>query len=272
MAAPLDTSEIVERLWTKSQAQTLNSSRSDHFYTGAEQTKNFYVEFNFPENKINKPLVIVTGLEDPIPLWFDFVLKAKEFGYKKIYIVELRGQGRSQRVPGNSDQLIHVNKFSHYHEDLVAAFVDIDKKGSLSTPLHIISHSTGSMILLQSQRKIQKEIPHLKIEKMSLWAPLVILNISPYLNNFVVRPALNFSEKLYSSCCGLLVGRKYGPCGFEGNGLTSDQNKFSLMEKIKFEFGLGSTGVSLRWGLSALQAARNFPLLTRLNSEARANV
>jgi len=250
--------EYIEKFWPSDQAQILIRNKTDRYYDGKDGTRNYYAQFSFPDNLRDNALIIVTGVEDPVPLWFDTVLKSHKRGFKFVYIIELRGQGKSERVPGNDGGLIHVNNFADYYEDFIFALKDINKKNIFNKPVYIISHSAGSLVVGNSLGRISDEIPNLKIGAMSLWSPLVSMRVSPYINNFVVRPVLSFVEKLYQACCGILVGKKYLPGNFADNNLTTDLDKFKLSKSIRFDYSLGSSGVSLKWAIDAIRATKTF--------------
>ncbi|MCJ8277487.1 MAG: alpha/beta hydrolase, partial [Bdellovibrionales bacterium] len=247
-----DQSQVfINELWSKDQSKTLLAAKTDHTYIGQQATQNFYNKFSFPNNSIIEPIIIITGLEDPIPDWYDTVLALAQKGFQSIYVIELRGQGQSQRVLDDERRLIHVNDFNNYYLDLVAAFKHIQQNNKIETPIYIISHSTGSLVLTNSWEKLKTTLPELKVKAMAYWAPLIVLNVSPLLNNFIVKPILSGIEYLYSLCCGTLVGRQYPRGNFETNRITKDPKKFKMSETIKHDYKLGSSGVTLRWGIDA---------------------
>ncbi len=256
-AASQDQSYI-KRLWPTEKASTILNTKSDVYYTGQDGTKNYYAHFDFPENQKEETLLIITGLEDPVPLWFDTVLNAKEYGFKNVYIVELRGQGQSQRIPSNKEQLIHIESFENYYLDLVSALKDINSKTGFTKTVHTISHSTGSLVLGNSLKLIKTELPNLRFGAFAFWTPLVSLKLSPLINNAFVRPIISIVEKLYRTCCGIMVAKKYSPQAFEENRLTTSPDKFKTYESLCYEYKLGSSGVSIRWVLESIKASQEF--------------
>ena len=266
---PVSISQTVLSLWPKDQAQILNSSRTDHWYKGVENTKNYLAEFRFASKTSRPPLILLTGLEDPPLQWFDFVLQAKDNGYGSIFIIELRGQGLSSRVKGNQSGLIHLNKFSNYYLDLEKALQKIESLGGLAEPAHVMAHSTGALVFLKTfSKNREKAFPLNRFSKLALWTPLIQLAMSPWLDNSIVRPILDFTESTYTKCCGLLVGRNYPKdLPFENNGLTSDLPKHIRSEKLRQMLYLNSTGVSLCWGLDALRESKTLELIELPNLE-----
>ncbi len=250
--------DYIKALWSTEQATTILQTKTDVYYTGQEGTKNYYAHFDFPENQKGATLLIITGLEDPVPLWFDTVLKAKEYGFKNVYIVELRGQGQSQRIPSNKEQLIHIESFENYYLDLVSALKDINSKTGFAKTVHTISHSTGSLVLGNSLKLIKTKLPKLRFGAFAFWTPLVSLKLSPLINNAFVRPIISIVEKLYRTCCGIMVAKKYFPQAFEENRLTTSPDKFKTYESLCYEYKLGSSGVSIRWVLESIKASQEF--------------
>ena len=110
-------------------------------------------------------------------------------------------------------------------------------------------------MLTNSWEKLKTSLPDLKVKAMAFWTPLIVLNVSPWLNNFIVKPILSGVEYLYSLCCGTLIGRQYPRGNFETNRITKDPKKFQISEAIKHDYKLGSFGVSLRWGINAINAS-----------------
>lgn len=250
--------QFIKKFWSPDNAATLIEAKVDKYYEGVDKTKNYYAEFRFQEVQSDKVLIFVTGMSDPIPLWFDTVLKARDAGYKYVYVIELRGQGQSEKVPDNVQRLIHVESFDDYYQDLVTALKAINKENILLKPTYIISHSTGSVVLGNALERVSKEIPNLKIRAMSYWSPLFRVNVGWYLNNPVVKPALSLITKGYRLCCGILTAKKYGRGKFETNKLTTDKNNYELSEEIRYTYALGSNGVSLRWAIEAINATEYF--------------
>lgn len=263
-AGPLP-KQILRENWSGRSLQTLKQSFTEHFYTGTGGTRNHYVRFSFPENSRANPLVIVTGAEDPVPLWFSTALEFRSHGFKDIYIVDIRGQGQSDRVPGNSENALHVNDFNNYYLDFIAALKDIDTQSPFQEPVVILSHSTGSLVVGMSLPKIKKQLPQLKIAALAFWSPLLKLPVSPILDNALVRPLASGFERLYRLCCGLVLAKTYQKGEFKDNNLTSDPAQFEFLQKLKYDHQLGSSGVSLRWALNALeetQKLRAGPLMS----------
>ncbi len=228
----------------------------DHYYSGVDGTRNYYTEINKTENPITHPLVIITGLEDITENWWPTAQQALTSGFQRIFIIEIRGQGRSQRVPGNSNASAHIQYFTNYTQDILLALKDIDKKaGPPQKPPFVIAHSTGTLVYTASLPKIRRYLPAWEPEKISLWTPLVKPKISPMVNNSVVRPVLRVFEWLASSLGLTLLGKRFYPRPFSENKLTSDPEKHKWSEGLRYSQKLNSSGVSLRWALEVFAAA-----------------
>ncbi len=228
----------------------------DHYYSGVGDTRNYYTEINNPKNKIANPLIIITGLEDITENWWPTAQQALAFGFQRIYIVEIRGQGRSQRVPGNSNTSAHIRYFTNYTQDILLALKEIDKtSGRPEKPPFVIAHSTGTLVYTASLPKIRRHLPAWEPEKISLWTPLVRPKISPLVNNSVVKPLLRVFESLASTLGLTLLGKRFYPRPFSENKLTSDPEKHKWSEGLRYSQKLNSSGVSLRWALEVFSAA-----------------
>lgn len=234
--------------------QSPKQLKTDNYYEGLGGLKNYYASFYKADNKITNPLILVVGAEDPTQTWYETVSESLKRGFQKVYLIEIRGQGLSERT--NDRKIIHVNSFDDYNHDFIAAMKDIHAKQALDQPIFIISHSTGSTIVTNSIENLKTALPQLEIKKMAFWTPLIQLNISGLLNNIVVRPILGFVETVYSACCGILVGKKYSRKPFEENHLTNDKQKYQALIDLYKSTGQRSFGVSMRWALEAIKATK----------------
>ena len=243
-------------LISKSLSQQIDLYRTDETYTGQGGLKNYYARFIVPTGTITTPLLLITGAEDPTPLWYRTVGKAIEQGFKNIYIIEIRGQGLSERVAGNDKKLIHVNDFQNYYKDFISALKHINRYKTLNAPVYVISHSTGSMVLLNSLEKAKKEIPEFKINAMSFWAPLIRVHLSKLLDNTMAPKLVSSIEKMYRSCCGPFVYKKFKRSSFEKNKLTGNISKFNIYQDLMYKHSHGSTGFSLAWVIGVLSELR----------------
>jgi alpha-beta hydrolase superfamily lysophospholipase len=238
---------------SESMKKKLEELRIDEIYKGHGGLNNYYARFINNTGTINHPLLLITGAEDPTPIWYRTVAKAIEHGFKNIYIIEIRGQGLSQRVTNNSRKLIHINNFQNYYKDFILALKHINRHETLNTSVYVISHSTGSMVLLNSLAKINKAIPTFKIKAMSFWAPLIRLHLSSMLDNTVVPKIVSKLENLYQYCCGLFVYKKYKRNSFNKNKLTGSLSRYNSYQDLMYNYGHGSTGLSLAWAIGVIK-------------------
>ena len=117
--------EAVREMFSFDAAEFILSSKKDRFYQGVGGTHNYYAAIENPSGSIETPLIVVTGAEDPVPAWFRLAHHASTLGYRRIYIIEIRGQGQSQRVPGNTKRALHVRSFENYYRDFVSAIKEL---------------------------------------------------------------------------------------------------------------------------------------------------
>lgn len=227
-------------------------------YKGIHSTNNHYTYFVNEENKINTPLIIVTGLEDPIPLWFMTVRRALDYGFKYIAVVEIRGQGQSDRVLPESS-ILYVDNFEDYSKDFLLFLDDLQSLNSQwkKSPF-VIAHSTGAAVIAHTLPQWKKRFPKSVPIKMSFWTPFFKLKISPFINNSPVRWLLSLSDKVTGYLGKPLLVREYKKKSFSENTLTTDPTHFELSQKLKIDEGLGSRGLSLHWVLETLNGIDSF--------------
>lgn len=246
---------------TKALQEKIEQHRTDEFYNGRGGLKNYYARFTIPTGTIETPLILITGAEDPTPIWYRTVGKAMKHGFKYIYIIEIRGQGLSQRVSGNKQKLIHINDFNNYYLDFISAIKHIYQFNNVHNEAYVISHSTGSMVLLKSLEKLKLIVPGFNIKAMSLWAPLIRVNVSKMLDNNFIINFINKIESLYRYCCGLFIYKKYNKSDFASNKLTNNLNRFNSYQDLMYNYGHGSKGVSLFWVTGLLKELRQNGIL-----------
>ncbi len=233
-----------------------NDHLRHHYYEGFAGLKNYYAKLENLDNPIETPLILVTGLEDITENWWDTAKAAFDKGFRHVYIIELRGQGRSERVEGNSNQSIHINDFDSYVEDIIRAHRAIEKDyGVPNDSPFLIAHSTGTLVYTASLSRIRAEIPQWEPSKLSYWAPLVQPKVSPLLNNPVVKPLLKGVSMLGQRMGRTVLGRRFSPLSFEENKVTTDPNRFEWSEKIRLAENQNSSGVSLLWALETFPVA-----------------
>ncbi len=227
-------------------------------YQGVDNKINHFTYFEDLNNNIATPLILVTGLEDPIPLWFLTVEKALAFGFQKIVVVEIRGQGQSEMILSGK-RLIYVQDFNHYVEDFLSFLKKMFELGpGWQEPAFVVSHSTGALVVGHALPHWKKEIPKTYPSKLVFWTPFFKLNISPLINNSFVRTFLRGVDSTISSFGSPFLVRQYKPKAFKENTITTDRDNFALSQTMKFKEGLGTEGLSLRWVLETLEAIELF--------------
>ncbi len=225
-------------------------------YNGVGGTQNYLEVIENPENNIPNPLILITGLEDITENWWKTAEEALRRGFQKVYIIELRGQGRSQRPKNNFNKSVHISDFSFYTEDLIRAFQAIEAKVSpIGERPFVIAHSTGALVYAASLKRIKKEWPAWTPLKISFWTPLIQPDISPLLNNFLIRPMLGGLAQLSQTMNRTLLGRRFVLRDFDENKITGSRERYEWSEKIRVAEGLASSGVSLRWALEMVPVA-----------------
>jgi len=241
-------------VFSEKQVDAINSYQSDHYYQGTKGTKNYYSKFTFNQGSIDHPLVIVTGIEDPAPFWYEVALLARDKGFKEIFIVDLRGQGQSERVWEGEKKLIFVEEFNDYVLDLSLFFESILGVKKEIHP-YIISHSTGSIVTSELLK-----LPNIKIKpvKMSFWTPLFRLNINSLLENSIINKLIGFVDRASLFLDIPIVVKKYKKVSFKKNRLTTDEAKHLFSENLRFNKNLGSYGVSLHWVLEVIKVYPRF--------------
>lgn len=235
--------------------ELVRDHKTDHTYVGKGGTKNFYSKFSVSTGTFENPLIIITGLEDPIPLWFEVVEKMLRKGFKTVYIVDLRGQGQSQRVLDDG-KLLYVERFDDYTHDIIAFFDHI--KSEITNSPYILSHSTGSTVITNSLAQIKSQFPKMIPIKMSFWAPLVKLNISSFLNNSIMRSVLGAIDLIALTFNCPIKVKSYGLEKFEDTKLTTSPERHKLIQAVKHEGGLVSDGLTLHWVLQGVKGAKHF--------------
>jgi alpha-beta hydrolase superfamily lysophospholipase len=228
-----------------------------HYYEGVEGTRNYLEVISRPENPIASPLLIITGIEDITENWWATAQRALELGFRNLYIIELRGQGRSQRTRNNFNGSIHINDFNNYSDDILRALQSIEKTfGPPESPPFAIAHSTGTLALTHTLSRLQTEpSSHWVPQKISFWGPLVKPDISPLLNNTLVRPLLAGLDQLGTLFGRTLLGRHFPERDFAENRVTTSQERYEWSENLRLQEGLRSSGISLRWALEMAPVA-----------------
>lgn len=228
----------------------------EFYYQGEGGVQNYYARISRPRNPVLHPLILVTGLEDIVENWWLVAQEAINAGFGEIYIYEIRGQGRSQRVPGNNIKAAHVNVFENYGKDFLRFLRVLQKeKGSSDYPPFFVAHSTGSLVVSSALPEIKQQLPDWYPAKMVYWAPLIKLNVSPWLNNPIVKSFLTVVDLMSRKMGVLILGKKFSMKAFEDNSLSGNRERYEWSERIHYGNGWASSGVSLKWVLEAIRVS-----------------
>ncbi len=111
----------------------------EHTFTGHEDQKLYYQTWR-PDDAPIATLIIVHGLGEHSGRYMNLVNKIVPDGVT-VYAFDHRGHGRS------ADKMVaHVNSWDEYRGD-VAAFVQMAAKNEADTPLFLMGHSMGGLIV-----------------------------------------------------------------------------------------------------------------------------
>lgn len=231
---------------------------TNYYYRGSLGTRNYFAHYEAKSNKIENPLFIITGLEDITENWWETASGAFEQGFRHVFVIEIRGQGKSSRVPGNAIRASHVNDFSYYTKDIIY-FLRAFKKEfpDIRHPPFVLAHSAGGLVFSSSLAAIKDYFPEYYPKAFSYWAPFVMSDVSPWINNWVMISILSTVDIVAQNFGIILLGRRFSLHRTEENGITHDFDKFHLSEQLRLYQGNNSIGVSLRWGIEAISKANN---------------
>jgi len=224
-----------------------------YYYRGSLGTRNYFAHYEMKANSIQNPLFIITGLEDITENWWETVSGAFAQGFRHVFVIEIRGQGKSSRVPGNAIRANHVNDFSYYTKDFIY-FLRAFKNEfpEIKSPPFVLAHSTGSLVFSSSLTSIKDYFPEYYPVAISYWAPFVMSDVSSWVNNWFMISILSSVDIVAQNFGILLLGRRFSLNSPEENEITHDFGKFHLSEQLRLYQGNNSIGVSLRWAIEAI--------------------
>ncbi len=173
-------------------------------------------------------VLLLQGRSEYLEKNYETVSDLINHGYD-VLSFDWRGQGGSSRLLEKHDAG-YVDSFDEYVSDLLAIIAQIalpDCRG----PLHILGHSTGSLVALLAAPEIGN-----KIDRMVLCSPLLGIGHQRVSEGMIE----NFSGLLAAVGLGevLLSGREPSPVRmkFQGNILTGDSARFKQNAKFAKEF------------------------------------
>lgn len=176
----------------------------------------------FPRKEGKGVIVIVPGYTESFLKYQELIYDLWNAGFG-VYIFDHRGMGLSGRMLKNP-QIVHVEKFQYYVDDL-AKFVDeVVLRDPLSSKLYVIGHSLGGLV----SAHLMALRPQL-FRAGLLSAPLLDMNTGKY-----ARPvAVALSNAL------VLIGRgnEYAP-GFKDFNLNEFQLENSPVTQSQMRFDL----------------------------------
>lgn len=229
----------------------------DRYYRGALGTRNYYAHYKNPKATTDKSLIIITGLEDITENWWQVSKTFFDKGYARVFVIEIRGQGKSSRVPGNSIRASHVNSFENYIRDLLYCLEDISRNWPTKAPKpQYIAHSTGGLVFLSSLKAIKADFPQLYPEQAALWTPFLNAEISGWLKHDITLAAFSLFDLIAQNYGLIFLGRRFPMDRAAENNITHDTEKFLLSESLRLYQGNNSIGVSLRWAIEAVNQTK----------------
>lgn len=207
------------------------------------------------------------GRTEFIEKYYDVITELRARGFV-VATLDWRGQGLSQRLL--KDRLRgHVRNFKHYQRDL-EAFLTLTVTTKCPRPYYALAHSMGGHVLFSEAAGGRATL----FDRMVLTAPMLYLapNMLGGLHmlgrkkkmpvNKIVsqRPTRWFTGFLSMIGLGQLFvpgGSNQAIYGFEGNALTSDEDRFDRFNELLAahpELGIGSP--TNRWTYAACRSMR----------------
>ena len=122
----------------------LDACRKDGTFAGFDGKTLYYESFRKRESR--GAVVIVHGLSEFTRKYHEFAWYLLQQGYD-VFLYDHRCHGRSCRLTDRQD-LIHVDRFSHYAKDLHCFVCEVVKK-TTDLPLYVYGHSMGGAVTAQ---------------------------------------------------------------------------------------------------------------------------
>lgn len=122
-------------------SEQLDACRQEGTFAGRDG-KQLYYEY-FQAEECRGAVVVVHGLSEFTAKYHEFAWYLLNQGYD-VFLYDQRCHGRSCRLTSRQD-MIHVDKFSHYVDDLDLFIRNVVTKAT-NAPLYLYSHSMGGAV------------------------------------------------------------------------------------------------------------------------------
>lgn len=237
---------------TAAQAQSNGPKEVSSWFKGYKGVQLHYLTVSPTTNPDRtKRLIIVPGRTEPAEKYLKIAKHLKSLGMK-IFILDLRGQGQSERLI-NDPVRGHVHNFDDYIEDL-NQFVTHLNKAEGPAQVYMIGHSMGGLIA----KLFDSSYPGV-VKALALSAPMFSINTGGLSEEFTLRLA-RWLERLgmahfYVPGCG--AGRPESST-FDGNNLTGCTQTFeSERQRLIRKPHLYLGGPTVRWFKTAVLASQS---------------
>lgn len=218
-------------------------------YDGAELR---YARWDATRMPRRGTVCLLPGRAEFIEKYFEVIADLRRRGFA-VATMDWRGQGASQRMLPNPLKG-HVRGFWEYDRDLIRFMKDIVLP-DCPPPFIGLGHSMGGNILLRNAT-----MPGLWFERLVLTAPMIAIDER-------TLGATASQARAYAEIASLIgMSTAYVPGGsdevyglrkFEGNVLTSDQERWQRTKSVlELEPSLGVGSPTVSWLRSALRSSR----------------
>ena len=184
--------------------------------------------------------------------WKKFIaLKFVSHGFD-VFVLDFRGQGRSQRLVPNP-QMIHVDNFNDYLLDLEAL---VSSKPIKGMPIYLYGHSMGGLVALLALKKSK-----INCTAAILEAPMIGINTSP-VPSFLAHPLAWFTVKVLKKAKDYCITQS----DYNAKKNVFSDNKCSHSEELYNQFihlqerdkTMVPRGPSWGWIFASFRAIREF--------------
>lgn len=173
-----------------------------------------------PGKALTGTVILCPGRTEPVEKYFELLIALQQRGLSALAL-DWRGQGLADRLTPHA-QLHHVDDFDHCVADLDHAVALL--AGDLPRPFFLLCHSMGGAIGLRAL-----EIAQTQFAAAAFSAPMWGVQGAPPPLAFIARMARTFGAAK-SAPPGLSANWQKQP--FAGNGLTSDEARYTRNERL----------------------------------------